>query len=306
VIDELAFRETAMAWLRARMLVQPVFSRDDLAEAEILGEKVRLASTQTGIWKPRQLSAALSILTGYYPDGHDRPYADNIGDDEMFRYKWRGTDPDHADNRALRAAMNTSVPMMLFVGVGYRPGTHTQVFEPVMPVFLIGEEPHAHQFVVALEADQAALARRGDVALSEIERRYNLTTAMRRLHQPMFRSRVLVAYGHRCAVCRLPFTKLLDAAHIKSDSSGGSAAVSNGLSLCKIHHGAFDTNIMGISADYRIAIKDDVLATFDGPTLQHSLKEVHGSRLAQLPTRSAERPQRELLDERYQTFLAAS
>jgi hypothetical protein len=32
-------------------------------------------------------------------------------------------------------------------------------------------------------------------------------------------SRVIHAYQERCAVCRLPFTELLDAAHIRPDKS---------------------------------------------------------------------------------------
>ena len=306
MLDQLAFREAAFAWLRARMLVQPVFSRDDLASVEILGQPIRLVGTQTGIWKPRQLDAALSILTGYYADESTRPYADEFGHDEMLRYKWRGTNPDLADNRWLRRSMEANVPMIWFVGVGHRPGTKTQLFQPVMPVWLVAEEPEHHQFVVALESDQRSLIEDGRVSTSEIERRYNLTTARRRLHQPVFRSRVLLAYRQRCAVCRLPFAELLDAAHIKSDSEGGSASVSNGLSLCKIHHGAFDANILGISPDYKVAIKDSVLATFDGPTLQHALKEMHGVKLAQLPDRLSERPERGLLEERFGRFLQAS
>lgn len=109
----------------------------------------------------------------------------------------------------------------------------------------------------------------------------------------------------RCAICRLPFAQLLDAAHIKSDREGGPAAVPNGLARCKIHHGAFDTNILGVDPDYRIAIREEVLATIDGPTLQHALKGMHGERLGQVPTARSERPDRELLDERYQRFLAA-
>jgi hypothetical protein len=46
-----------------------------------------------------------------------------------------------------------------------------------------------------------------------------------------------------------------------------------------------DTNIIGISADYVVRVRDSVLQTFDGPTLQHSIKEMDGERLRQLVTR---------------------
>ena len=39
-----------------------------------------------------------------------------------------------------------------------------------------------------------------------------------RVHQPMFRTRVLSAYGRKRAVCTLKYPELLDAARIISDS----------------------------------------------------------------------------------------
>lgn len=107
-------------------------------------------------------------------------------------------------------------------------------------------------------------------------------------------------------MCKLPFTELLDAAHILEDSAGGLPRVSNGLALCKIHHGAFDANIIGISPDYVVHVKEAVLPTFDGPTLQHSIKEMNGERLRKIPNNRTERPDRDLLAARFDRFLEAS
>jgi putative restriction endonuclease len=63
---------------------------------------------------------------------------------------------------------------------------------------------------------------------------------------------------------------------------------------------------MGISPDYIIEIKESVLATFDGPTLQFSLKEMHGEALRQLPANKTSRPDRDLLAERFEKFQKAS
>ena len=90
-LDELAFRESVFAWLRARMLTQESFSRDELSEFPLNGRTHRLVGTQTGIWKIKDLSpAAISILTAYVPEGLTRPYDDSVGADGMLRYKWRG------------------------------------------------------------------------------------------------------------------------------------------------------------------------------------------------------------------------
>ena len=172
-------------------------------------------------------------------------------------------------------------------------------------MWLIGEESQHHQFVVAFEEGQQLLSPSADPQVIEISKRYNERLVKVRHHQPKFRSTVIVAYEQRCAICRLPFEQLLDAAHIRSDARGGAAIVTNGLSLCKIHHGAFDANIIGISPEYRVHVKEQVLQTVDGPTLQHAIKALDGETLRQLPSRRAEQPDRDLLAERYQEFLAA-
>ena len=261
----------------------------------------------TGIWWAKEISdAAVSILTAFAPNSAKRPYDDAIGDDNFLRYKWRGTDPFQADNVALRNAMNQGLPLVRLVGVGYVPGTQTQLFYPEFPVWLIGEEPENHQFVVAFEEGQSLISQNSSQDVIEISRRYNEKLVKIRHHQPKFRSMVIVAYEQRCAVCRLPFERLLDAAHIRADADGGAAVVTNGLALCKIHHGAFDSHIIGISPDYVVHVKDEVLETVDGPTLQHAIKAMDGQKLRQLPGSNSLKPDRNLLAERFEAFRAAS
>jgi putative restriction endonuclease len=309
-LDDLAFRESVFAWLRARLLVNDTFTRQDLSAFEFGGHTHRLVGPQTGIWRVRSLSdAAISIVTAFVPPGAKRPYddqADEVGADGLLRYKWRGTDPNTADNVWLRTAMRRQLPLVWFIGVGYAPGTHTQVFTPRFPVWLVDEEPQFHQFAVAVDELQRAIPSNADADVIELTKRYNERIVRTRHHQPLFRSTVLHAYGRRCAVCRLPFAELLDAAHIRPDAQGGAAKVTNGLALCKIHHGAFDTNIIGISPDYVVHVRESVLETFDGPTLQHAIKAVNGEALRQLPHARNEQPDRDLLAERFESFRRAS
>ena len=305
--EELAFRESAFAWIRAQQLHKPFFTREDLSQFSYGGATHRLIGLFTGIWKVRALSdSAIAISTAYVRDGSKRPYEDGEGLDGLQRYKWRGTNPNQSDNRALRRAMERNLPMLWLVGIGHVPGTTQQLFRACFPVYLIGEEPAEHQFVVALEQDQKIIPSGEPVAVQEILKRYNERIVKARYHQPLFRARVIHAYEECCAVCRLPFTELLEAAHIRPDSQGGSTKISNGMSLCKIHHGAYDADIIGISPDYTIHVKDSVLATFDGPTLQHSIKEMDGEALRQIPKETASKPDRELLAERFEKFQKAS
>ena len=174
----------------------------------------------------------------------------------------------------------------------------------MFPVYVLGEERAQQQFVVDPNVGHGLVAA-GSV-IDEQMRRYVMTQTRRRLHQPVFRAQVMRAYETRCCVCALRHRELLDAAHIAPDSSEhGIAAVRNGLALCKIHHAAFDVNILGISPDLVVAIRDDLLHEIDGPMLRHGLQEQHGQRLRVVPARRVERPDRERLEARLSAFRAA-
>jgi putative restriction endonuclease len=47
--------------------------------------------------------------------------------------------------------------------------------------------------------------------------------------------------------------------------------IPNGLPLTKIHHAAFDANLIGIDADFRIHVADRLLEIHDGPFLELGL-----------------------------------
>jgi putative restriction endonuclease len=87
----------------------------------------------------------------------------------------------------------------------------------------------------------------------------DLTDRTRRLRDPRFRDRVLVAYGYSCAVCgydlRLHHAPIaLEAAHIKWHQAGGPSTEANGLALCTMHHKLFDRGVIGIDPERRIVV----------------------------------------------------
>jgi putative restriction endonuclease len=173
----------------------------------------------------------------------------------------------------------------------------------VFPVYVVGDDAAARQFVLALDESLRFLIEPGHH--SNAERRYAERLAKRRLHQAEFRGRVLRAYETRCAICTLRHGRLLDAAHIVGDAEeGGEPVVVNGLSLCKIHHAAFDNNLLGVSPDFRVSINDELLIETDGPMLQHGLQEMHGRQLT-LPARKREWPDRDRLAARWIEFKEA-
>jgi putative restriction endonuclease len=139
----------------------------------------------------------------------------------------------------------------------------------------------------------------------EIERRYAVRETRTRLHQARFRGQVLPAYREQCAICRLKEVRLLDAAHIVADRDPrGRPAVANGLSLCTIHHRAFDEDLVGVTPDYDVRVSRRLLEEDDGPMLE-LLKGAHQTTIV-LPRSARLRPDRELLAERYERFTLAT
>lgn len=293
-------RAAALSWLTEVTLdgTKPVDRGTLTNDFRPGGERFPLIDAGRGIRRPRGWSAALSIMTAAPKSGTARPYDDGEGPDGLHRYKLRRDARGRAENDSLRAALAQQAPLIWFFGL--EPG----VFQAIFPVHLIAEEPADDQFVMALTEEQRTV--RPGSPIEETVRRWLLAMTKRRLHQPVFASQVMRAYEVRCAVCALNHRELLDAAHIIPDSlPHGAAVVSNGLALCKIHHAAYDRNILGIRPDLTVEIHSRLLDEIDGPMLRHGLQGHHGQRLMQLPRRRADRPDTDRLAERYALFRSA-
>ncbi len=290
-------RSAAFAWLANQVALHgDVLPRNALAEGFMLdGVRVPLIGPQ-GIFKPQVLSEApLSITTA--PKG---PYDDSFGPDNLLRYRYRGTDPEHVDNRGLRFALENRLPLVYLHGVV--PGKYLATW----PVFVVADDPLHLVFTVAVDEasnlSAEGVAARPNMAEDAARRVYVTASVRIRLHQRAFRERVLDAYRRRCAFCRLRHEELLDAAHIVPDSEPrGEPVVANGLSLCNLHHAAFDRYFIGVRPDYTIEVRADILREKDGPTLRHAIQGLHDVRIL-LPTRRELRPAQELLELRYERF----
>jgi putative restriction endonuclease len=297
-------RIVAFKWLEEQVSIHgDVLPRSILAQGfDFEGQRVPLVAPQ-GIFKPKLLpQIPLSITTT--PEG---PYDDSFDTDGLLLYRYRGTDPQHRDNAALRMALFRRVPLVYFHGVV--PGKYLAVW----PVFIVGDDPDNLTFKVEVE-DSSYIGSDWQDGVSsnfiadppaEARRAYLTAEVRQRLHQRGFRERVIRAYREQCAFCRLRHLELLDAAHIIPDTEPeGDPVVQNGLSLCKLHHAAFDKFLLGVTPDYKIEVREDVLKEKDGPMLIHGLQGLHNKKII-LPRRAEQRPNRDLLDRRYQRFHAA-
>jgi len=260
------------------------------------GARVPFLNRQQGIFRAaaQRGPAALSVQTSARSPYDDRETP------EGFLDAYRGSDPDHRDNRALRAAHELGVPIAYFVAT--RPGR----YRPVFPCFVIADEPSLLHVLVQPGGWRGPLDEQEPTPVADpIERRYLVRETKVRVHQARFRGRVLPAYRDQCAICRLKEIRLLDAAHIVGDlEERGEPTISNGISLCSIHHRAFDQDLVGIDADYTVRVSRRLLDDEDGPMLA-LLKAFHAQALV-LPRTAAQRPDRERLATRFDRFLARS
>lgn len=286
-----------MAWLDGRPDQRVDYGW--LSGFEYEGTRVPLMDLQRGIRKPAGFESALAIRTTFTAPGQQPPYVDAIGADGLQRYKYRGQDPQHPENVALRNAYRDQLPLIWFMGVA------AGLYEPIYPVFIIGDDPVQLEFALAVDEGQRFVTP--GQALTLDQRRYVERMTKARLHQPVFRSQVLLAYQSRCAICSIKHVSLLDAAHIVPDGQpNGEPVVPNGLCLCKIHHAAFDSRILGIRPDLTLHVRQDVLDEVDGWMLKGGIQGVHNQSLAVIPAQRAARPSRERLEQRYSNFLDAS
>jgi len=178
-------------------------------------------------------------------------------------------------------------------------------YQPIIPTFIVGWHPERLRVQLAFGALVGPSAQA--VPPDAPERRYALREVKARLHQASFRDAVLTAYRGRCAISHIPEPRLLDAAHIvvDADEQLGQPVVSNGLPLTKLHHAAFDAQLIGIDPDYRIHVSDRLPEIHDGPFLELGLKGIAGT-LIDRPRRLEDHPDRDRLAIRFEQYRRAA
>lgn len=262
------------------------------------GRRIPIWNQQKGIFRPaalRDTGIALTVQTSFRSPYDDRSDAGEA----RFVYRYRGQDPRHPDNVALRRALETRRPILYLVAV------EPAVYQPIFPAYVVGDVPGQLSFMLIADTIGSVGAGSLDPDEDAPLKAYVTREVKQRLHQRRFRYMVVTAYRARCAMCRLRHEELLDAAHIRPDSDPrGMPEVPNGLALCRIHHGAFDVGIVGVDPDYGIHVRRDVLEEADGPMLRHGLQDLHGAKLL-VPRPTRLKPNPDYLAERFEKFRRA-
>lgn len=283
--------------LRAQILVdlemmsqgwtQPL-SRQQLLDYSINGIRLPLIDYTRGIRNPRDFAATLAVVSS-----SNGPYPDR----EVFAGMWEYRFADGSavsDNKKLIAASELQVPLILFQKP--RPG----VYFPI-PVY-VSQVDLDRRLVLLSHREVRSI---NPQTASEVERRWAESIVERRVHQPAFRAMILRAYDTQCTICHFRHAELLDAAHILSDKhERGYATTTNGMSMCKIHHAAYDQKFLGVDPDYTIHINNDLLHEVDGPMLKYGLQQMDRQKII-LPSRRVDHPDRENLELRFREFQMA-
>jgi putative restriction endonuclease len=293
--DSVQLRLAAFSYLDRLLRRGPYVTREELRAFTFGDETFPLISgAPRGIYKPTGWTTVMSILSSDVPVSAGG-YEDEYRADGTLLYKFMNPEvrSSRAYNDALLETARQQLPLILLEKV------ESKLFEPIYPVWIGAQVDDA--VIVSGVLPDTEIAAIVDLA-SELKKRYAIVQGRRRLHQEVFRSQVLFAYGNRCAICNLGRRGLLDAAHIIDDAEDeGEPIVQNGLALCRIHHGAYDQFLIGIRPDLRIEVAEDVLQEIDGPMLEHGLKGISGRRIA-VPQSAKKRPHGDRLEWKYERF----
>lgn len=263
-----------------------------------LGNKVFLASAANGIFKPKEMAEGLlSIKTTVPKAGHVARYDDGQLGDDVYKYAFEDAANGRDRNHYLYHAYNRQSPFVYFHGVA--PG----MYQAIWPCF-IRRIDEINSYVEVIVGSSNVIGESGGVYTvpNKIEAKYYAVEAKRRGHQAAFSRMIMSTYKEKCALTRLPIRQLIEAAHIIPDCENGPQTVTNGIAMSRIHHKAYDSNLLGIDGDYKIHIRDDKRLVESVPFAIACFKELEGKKIW-LPQDKSSRPNPDFLDQRFQFYI---
>ena len=265
------------------------------------GNRIRFASRAGGIFKPVQMDRVLSISTVVPRPGRGVQYADQVaggGKDGMWFYDMRDRNPAHHQNQWLKTARDEGLPLI------YLRGLAPAVYLPLFPVYVTDWDANAGRVRVILGLE---CTTRNDLVAPDLMvdplPRYTYRHMQARMHVARFRVDVLKAYRGTCALSGLAQPQLVDAVSIAPNASSGEASdVTEGLCMSRLHHAAFDANLLGIDPDGRVHVSGQLDPREAGDSFVRSLTDLSGRRI-EAPRAPECRPNRDLLAVRFEQFL---
>lgn len=262
-------------------------------------EKVLLDNQAVGIFKPRQMfECAISIKTTMRRDGSDGIYNDHRASDGFYKYSLQSGDPLKGNNKYLWASKNANLPFIYFHAVS--PGFYTAIW----PCFITEIHPEKGYALISEGSEQSVQLDKPTFYQipDPVESQYCVRETKVRMHQASFRQNILQAYSEKCAITGLDNRKLLEAAHIIPDSRhNGAQHVNDGIAMSRLHHRAYDANLMGITPDYKIQLSEEIKSGDYNEFVSSAFLIYEGQKL-KLPRNADCRPNQDKLAERFEEF----
>ncbi len=266
-----------------------------------LGDRIMFASQALGIFKPRQMDRVLSIKTVVPREGRGAQYSDQVAEGSkngLWVYDMRERSPAHSQNQWLKTAWMEGLPLI------YLRGLAPAVYLPSFPVYVTDWDADAGQVRVAFGLECTSQQDLVEPALMGRELpRYTYGRMQNRVSVARFRIDVLEAYQDTCALSGLAQSQLVDAVPITQGGSGARLDVTEGLCMSRLHHAAFDANLLGIDPDGRVHLSEQLDTYAKGDPFARNLMSVAGRRIS-VPRTPEFQPNRDLLAARFEQFQA--
>lgn len=136
--------------------------------------------------------------------------------------------------------------------------------------------PNSKQKIESLIAEEQQIGKYRQLLIQEVsehdfiyEKQVEQNVEKNPTRSTAFRREIMKMYNYTCAVCKLRVVTMdgesaTEAAHIIPFSKVKNDDVRNGISLCKLHHWAFDRGLISLNKSYRVIVS--TLISEEGPT----------------------------------------
>lgn len=148
------------------------------------------------------------------------------------------------------------------LAIAFRPNFISEYIENLEILHRCGESPAAIEKLGEIGSDAEHVGEDEITRDVPAERRYAVISTKKALRDISFRDRVLNAYGYQCAFCGVQL-RLLDAAHVLPVPHPESTDdTNNGVSLCTLHHRAYDRSFITFDGDYNTHLNENMAEEF--------------------------------------------
>lgn len=174
------------------------------------------------------------------------------------RTNWR-SDQDHPHDRLFKVA-NVGPPRRTRY-VMFNPAKHGHW--DLLPIGIRKWQavPLALDGQARVEAEAQADAFDVPLDSAHDARVWAMRAVAQRRGQPLFRAKLLDAYGGRCAITGSPAVEVLEAAHVLPYRGDHTNRLDNGLLLRADLHTLFDCQLLWITPEHTVALAPSLLAT---------------------------------------------